>query len=260
MVDNNAYVYAILVDGVVRYIGKGRNGRLRDHLWYARRLNDFRATGAKVRATHFYNRLAKALRDRCSIEERVLISGLSDAEAFKLERKEIAECKHSDELWNMTAGGDGFTSEDFKALWQKPEFRQKMLARDYTKFLKASKEARAQSGYKAQLVKRNQDQWNDLQWRELHTTKLVSGWRRKWEGDPAFKQNVTTAAKKMMNARWADQEWRDRQLSRMQSVEFKERQRIAVSGRQYSDEEKKQRSERAKKMWAKVKSEGKSHL
>jgi hypothetical protein len=32
-----AYIYAIIVDGVVRYIGKGRNGRMYTHLIEAKR-------------------------------------------------------------------------------------------------------------------------------------------------------------------------------------------------------------------------------
>jgi hypothetical protein len=33
----SAYVYAILIDGMVRYIGKGRNGRMYAHLIEAMR-------------------------------------------------------------------------------------------------------------------------------------------------------------------------------------------------------------------------------
>ena len=33
----SAYVYAVLVDGVVRYVGKGRNGRMYSHLIEAKR-------------------------------------------------------------------------------------------------------------------------------------------------------------------------------------------------------------------------------
>ena len=33
----SAYVYAILIDGMVRYIGKGRNRRMYDHLIEAMR-------------------------------------------------------------------------------------------------------------------------------------------------------------------------------------------------------------------------------
>jgi hypothetical protein len=35
-----AYIYAIIVDDIVRYIGKGRNGRMYTHLIEAKRTSD----------------------------------------------------------------------------------------------------------------------------------------------------------------------------------------------------------------------------
>jgi hypothetical protein len=45
------YVYAIYVDEVVRYIGKGSNGRMYFHVIEAQRINGRRARGAKTDQT-----------------------------------------------------------------------------------------------------------------------------------------------------------------------------------------------------------------
>jgi hypothetical protein len=57
------YVYAICVDGVVRYIGKGSNGRVHFHVIEAGRINRRRARGANTdrTATKFYRKLAEAI-------------------------------------------------------------------------------------------------------------------------------------------------------------------------------------------------------
>jgi hypothetical protein len=44
--ENQFYVYAIYVDGIVRYIGKGSNGRVHFHVIEAERINRRRALGA----------------------------------------------------------------------------------------------------------------------------------------------------------------------------------------------------------------------
>jgi hypothetical protein len=49
MTKQRFYVYAIYVDGVVRYIGKGSNGRVHFHMIEARRMNSRRALGCPCR-------------------------------------------------------------------------------------------------------------------------------------------------------------------------------------------------------------------
>jgi hypothetical protein len=55
------YVYVIYVDGVVRYIGKGRNARMHFHVIEARRINSRRARGANTErtSTKFYRNWPK---------------------------------------------------------------------------------------------------------------------------------------------------------------------------------------------------------
>ena len=86
-----AYVYAILVDGIVRYIGKGRNGRLYAHLIEAKRTAA--RSGAKTANLHprWRRNLVQAIRVGSEITESVIGCGLTDEEAYRLESKIIAD-------------------------------------------------------------------------------------------------------------------------------------------------------------------------
>src|SRR5262245_53480758 len=99
-----AYVYAIKVDGVVRYIGKGRRYRLIEHRRIARELNRRRAAGEKIKARRVHNKLAKAIRNGSVIEHDVIAFNLSDDVAYDRERSEIANAP-AGQLWNVKAGG-----------------------------------------------------------------------------------------------------------------------------------------------------------
>lgn len=81
-----AYVYTIIVDGTVRYIGKGTGLRLRTHVINAK------CTAARCgrRTAHLHPRLhrklVEAIRAGATVVERVIVSGLSDDEAYDLDR------------------------------------------------------------------------------------------------------------------------------------------------------------------------------
>ena len=65
MTTNRRGVDAIDVNGVVRYIGKGSNGRLHFHAIEARRINSRRARSAlrpDRTTTNFYRKLAEAMK------------------------------------------------------------------------------------------------------------------------------------------------------------------------------------------------------
>ena len=97
-----SYVYAIIVDGVVRYIGKGRNGRMYIHLIEAKR------TSARCPADtdHLYPRmhrkLVETVRAGSQIIETVITSGLTDRAAYRLESRMIGEFHkfRAGQLWN----------------------------------------------------------------------------------------------------------------------------------------------------------------
>lgn len=131
-----AYVYHVTVTepgcvgGVVRYVGKGRNGRSQSHLKATRRLNERRARGERVRGNKFYNRLAKALREGCTVTDEIVIAGLTCEMAFYLERLHIASFRESNsgQLWNSWSGGEGPSSEDMRHMWADPVYQQAVSA------------------------------------------------------------------------------------------------------------------------------------
>jgi hypothetical protein len=97
-----SYIYALIVDDVVRYIGKGRNGRMYTHLIEAK------CTSARCPAetAHLYPRkhrkLVEAVRAGSQIIETVITSGLADRAAYRLESRMIGEFHkfRAGQLWN----------------------------------------------------------------------------------------------------------------------------------------------------------------
>ena len=97
-----AYVYVIVVDGVIRYIGKGRNDRLYNHVIEARRTA--RRCGAHTAhlRPRFHRKLVEAIRAGSHITERIIRHGMSDKDAYRFEHQLIVEYhrQRTDQLWN----------------------------------------------------------------------------------------------------------------------------------------------------------------
>ena len=97
-----SYIYAIIVDGAVRYIGKGRNGRMYTHLIEAK------CTSARCPAetAHLlprkHRKLVEAVRAGSQIIETVITSDLTDRAAYRLESRMIGEFHkfRAGQLWN----------------------------------------------------------------------------------------------------------------------------------------------------------------
>ena len=99
--DNVSYVYAVIVDGLVRYIGKGRGDRMFLHLREARRLAKRRVRINRI-SPFFHMMLVRALRARAAVREVILSYGLSDAEAYRVENELVGQFhkEHTGQLWN----------------------------------------------------------------------------------------------------------------------------------------------------------------
>ena len=66
------YVYEIRVDGVVRYVGKGRNGRIYSHLIEAKRTASRSDVKIRNLSPHFRKKLVSAVRHGSKITEKSL--------------------------------------------------------------------------------------------------------------------------------------------------------------------------------------------
>jgi coenzyme F420-reducing hydrogenase alpha subunit len=97
-----AYVYAIIVDGVVRYIGKGRHGRMYTHLIEAKRTSARCSRNTAHLSPRMHRKLVEAVRAGSQIIETVIKSGLTDRATYQLERRMIGEFHkfRAGQLWN----------------------------------------------------------------------------------------------------------------------------------------------------------------
>jgi hypothetical protein len=96
------YVYEIRIDGVVRYIGKGRNGRIYSHLIDAKRTASRSDVKIGNLSPHFRKMLVSAVRRGSNIAEKMVAFNLTDGEAYTIERQMIGNYhkRCAGQLWN----------------------------------------------------------------------------------------------------------------------------------------------------------------
>jgi hypothetical protein len=181
-----AYVYALTVDGVVRYIGKGRRYRALEHFRFAREINRRRASGEKLRALPVHNKLAKALRQGLALGYQVLENGLTDEAAYRREAEEIAKAP-AGQLWNLHHGGEGMDGEMIRQFWRDPAFRERTV--------EAQRRSKADPDYRDRARQATREQWADPEFRER--------WQRQHR---AFWDDPERAAERraLLKAVWAD--------------------------------------------------------
>jgi hypothetical protein len=115
-----SYVYAIHVDGVLRYIGKGTNGRMRAHMKEVRqRLT--RKFKLKNVSPFFQRKLTEAVMKGAVIEEIVLADNLTTKQAYKLEyghMERMVYAGNREQLWNAIPPSI-YTPQEYQAYIQK---------------------------------------------------------------------------------------------------------------------------------------------
>ncbi len=232
MSDARSYVYTVLVDGVVRYIGKGSGNRVRRHLQIAKRLIKARASGRKLKAAYFHNKLAKAVLAGSFVVTSILVSGMSEQDAYDREAAEI-ESAPSGQLWNRWSFGGGrrFPSDEFRAAQserQKKRFaagaedlkawhKKAHTSEVYAKRSKTLKETlRARPDLVASTAKKSQKWWSDPVNNASQRDKLTAAWgmqetqakHRAYLDSPEGRANLRAAS----NAHWAKVRAADPQL------------------------------------------------
>jgi hypothetical protein len=102
-VPKRSYVYAIDVDGVRRYIGKGTNGRMYEHMKEVRqRLT--RQVKLKRVSPMLQRKLTEAVKKGAVVEEVVLADNLSSNQAYKFEYHQLKKMVYDGrrrDLWNV---------------------------------------------------------------------------------------------------------------------------------------------------------------
>jgi hypothetical protein len=97
------YVYAIHVDGVLRYFGKGTNGRMYAHMKEVRERLTRKFKLENV-GPLFQRKLTEAVMKGAVVEEVVLADNLTHKQAYKLEYRYLEKLVHDgkrQQLWNI---------------------------------------------------------------------------------------------------------------------------------------------------------------
>jgi hypothetical protein len=117
---NRSYVYIINVDGVLRYIGKGTNGRMHSHMKEVRQ----RLT-RKFKLKNIWplsqRKLTEAVMKGAVIEEIVLADNLTSKQAYKLEYRHLERMVYAgnrEQLWNAIPPSI-YTPQEYQAFIQK---------------------------------------------------------------------------------------------------------------------------------------------
>jgi hypothetical protein len=266
-----AYVYCILVDGVERYIGKGRGSRAVQHLWNSASIIRRRDRGEKVRASKFQNFLIAAIGLGGIASISIIIDGLSDEEAYAKEIEEIA-LRGRDILWNQMPGGRGFTSKKARELWTE-EHRLAMSAHslkhwedagrrqrqsEWAKRINETRWAEGSEGRRVQSEKAKA-RTRTSEGRAMQSRKAKSMWteefrlkrsaevaeqsRQRWANpDERDRAKATVKARwadgdlrevqpAAMKRKWADPEWRSAQIAAFRDPEVRRRNSEAVKAR-----------------------------
>jgi hypothetical protein len=204
--DNRPYVYALLVDGTVRYVGKGRNGRMDDHVKAAVKINAKRTRGEKIKTTKFYNRLAKALRSGAEIKTQVLAWFATDERAFTEEIRQIAG---RDGLWNTWGGGQGASSEwarENSTMLFAPDRKQKMIAGKKKQWADDDEFRERQAAIASEKLKKK---WDDPDFRKMKSENSSVTAAKLWASPDALKR-LSPLMKEGCRIREADAGFRKR--------------------------------------------------
>lgn len=255
-ISRGSYVYEIVVDGVVRYIGKGTGDRVVRHFKKAQQCMRARRAGERIRITRFYDLLSDALNRGLVVGYNIVASDLTSEAALEREISEIASVPSS-QLWNVLPGGLGVTSECMKHRWADPAWRRKITdnrndpqyrARVSQRMRAAWKdpeirvamigakrrsntvEVRRRASEKQKSVwaetdfrKRISNRWADGDRVEMAREKAIQAWRDNpgWRSRRFADSSAREKQSAMLRAKWSDPAYREMQKSARASAKKK---------------------------------------
>ncbi|MFZ2252618.1 MAG: hypothetical protein WAW13_00420 [Minisyncoccia bacterium] len=230
---NQVYIYELLVDGIVRYVGMGSGDRIRAHWRAAVRINKRLSSGRDPQGLRVHLNLASALRAGSVLDHRFVAVGLTRDKARAMEVRQIASWP-ADQLWNEHPGGGGASPERMVELWADPEWRDRqvaLLTKVWTDpiFRAEMVEARSDPAIRAKISKSVSSRFARLDERMKQSQRTASYYSE----NPQARQ----VQSEMARARWANPENHDR-LSK------------AVTAHWNDPAHRERQSEAAKKQWA----------
>lgn len=128
VIPNGFYVYEVLLDDQVRYVGKGTGRRFKNHVSTAQRYDRYMREGRSVTFSPFYTKLLIAIGSGAVISYRIVGKFSSDQDALAKEIEHIASFP-PEQLWNDGPGGNGGTSKGAIRRWMDPAERDAHRAR-----------------------------------------------------------------------------------------------------------------------------------
>lgn len=180
------YVYEILVEGEVKYVGKGIGRRVKNHLAAAKRINREFYQGSGDSISPFYKNLISAINDGRKISYRVVEFFECEQHALDKEIRHISSFQDGI-LWNDGPGGNGGTSNGAYRRWTK-EFRRQ-----------AHSEKLSQVWADPVLRKRHSDLLRGRKKSDSHSEAVRASWDR--PGERARRGNKIRAFKLFVEAK-----------------------------------------------------------
>ena len=182
---SESYVYVIEVNAIVRYVGCGRNGRLRRHMSLLQRRANHRTQGREIKPSRLYDQLQAAIDSGGVVTFRKIAESLSPEAAILREQDEISRYEIG-QLWNTYLSRQPYIV--------RPDYRERL-----------AEGTRARSGdstWRANVTAANRRKASDPNW--IESQKRGTEAR---SADPQWRANSAKAGK----ARAADPQWRKRQ-------------------------------------------------
>ena len=191
------YVYGIKVDGTLRYVGKGSNGRIYSHRSIA--LSGKWGRGSdRVR----YQALAEAIKRDAKITYLLYADKLTEREALLLENKLIQKICQSNpgQLWNKDRKSDAAIAE-----------RRAATATRWAK-----------KGARKRHSRMMKKKWQDSTYKKARSVSIAAAWQRPdvRARHLAGLRRVAPSISKKVKALWRDPKYRANQVADRKSRDY----------------------------------------